>query len=318
MTISKETITAIYNKPFNDVLYEAHTVHRDNHSPNEIQVASILSIKTGACPENCGYCSQSGHYQTAVVPSKIASVETVLEEAKKAKCRGATRFCMGASFRHLPDKALPQLVTMIEKVSALGLETCMTLGMLTTEQALVLKDAGLDFYNHNIDTSPEYYPAIVTTRTFEDRLNTIKTVQTAGIGVCCGGILGLGESKEDRISFLHTLVNLSPYPESVTINQRIPVKGTPLYDKPQVCPIELVRTIATARIIMPKAVIRLTAGRTAMTMVHQALCFFAGANSVFLGDLLLTEENPTVDSDKDMFRKLGIRLKNETKNCTVD
>lgn len=299
-------IAAIYTQPFHDLLYQAHTVHRAHHPANSLQVATLLSIKTGACPEDCGYCSQSGHHQTHVEKEKLVSVETVLKQAQAAKAGGAKRFCMGAAWRCPPDKAMPQIQDMIRGVKAMGMETCMTLGMLNADQARCLKEAGLDYYNHNIDTSPSYYDKVVTTRRFSDRLETLEHVRQAGIHVCCGGILGLGETREDRIEFLMTLANMETPPESVPINRLIPVEGTPLSASPQVEGIELVRTIATARIIMPQSVVRLTAGRTAMSDELQALCFFAGASSVFIGDKLLTEDNPECDKDKRLFDKLGL------------
>ncbi|KTD53126.1 Biotin synthase [Legionella santicrucis] len=299
-------ITAIYEQPFNDLLHHAHMLHREHHQPNSLQFATLLSIKTGACPEDCGYCSQSGHHKTHVEKEKLMSVAEVLKCAQEAKDGGAKRFCMGAAWRCPPDKAMNDLQEMIKGVKSLGLETCMTLGMLTAEQAFSLKEAGLDFYNHNIDTSPSYYEKVVTTRKFSDRLETLNHVRTAGIGVCCGGILGLGETREDRIEFLLTLANMETPPESVPINRLIPVEGTPLAHSKQVEGIELVRTIATARILMPKSVIRLTAGRTEMNDELQALCYFAGANSVFIGDKLLTEDNPQRSKDKVLFSKLGL------------
>lgn len=299
-------ITALYEQPFNDLLHQAHTAHRDHHPANALQFATLLSIKTGACPEDCGYCSQSGHHKTHVEKEKLMSVDDVLKSAQEAKEGGAKRFCMGAAWRCPPDKAMPQLQEMIAGVKALGLETCMTLGMLNQEQAKCLKEAGLDYYNHNIDTSPSYYEKVVTTRKFSDRLETLEHVRQAGINVCCGGILGLGETRADRIEFLLTLANMETPPESVPINRLIPVEGTPLAQAKQVEGIELVRTIATARIIMPQSVIRLTAGRTEMSDELQALCFFAGANSVFIGDKLLTENNPQRIKDKELFDKLGM------------
>lgn len=299
-------VETLYTKPFNDLIFEAHSLHRLHHLPNSIQVATLLSIKTGACPEDCGYCSQSGLVKTHVEKEKLMSVENVLIRAQEAKEGGAKRFCMGAAWRSPPDKVFPELKAMIAGVKDLGLETCMTLGMLKPEQANELKEAGLDFYNHNIDTSPSYYDKVVTTRKFSDRLETLQHVRDAGISVCCGGILGLGESRDDRIEFLLTLANLETPPESVPINRLIRVKGTRLGDVPQVEGVELVRTIATARLIMPKSVIRLTAGRTEMSDELQALCYFAGANSVFIGDVLLTEENPQKEKDKALFNKLGI------------
>lgn len=299
-------IAAIYEQPFNDLLHQAHQIHRANHPANQLQCATLLSIKTGACPEDCGYCGQSGHHQTEIEKENLLSLDTVLSKAAAAKANGATRFCMGAAWRNPPAKAMPKLAEMIKAVKSMGLETCMTLGMLDAEQAAALKEAGLDYYNHNIDTSPSYYEKVVTTRQFSDRLNTLNHVREAGIHVCCGGIVGLGESRADRIEFLMTLANLPMPPESVPINQLIPVPGTPMANAKPVEGLELVRTIATARVIMPASAIRLTAGRTAMTDELQALCFFAGANSVFIGEKLLTEENPQLEKDKQLFDKLGL------------
>jgi biotin synthase len=303
---STTEIELIYQQAFNDLLHQAHTVHKQHHEQNSLQFATLLSIKTGACPEDCGYCSQSGHHKTHVEKEKLLSVEEVLKSAQEAKDGGAARFCMGAAWRCPPDKVMPQLQEMIAGVKALGLETCMTLGMLNKDQAQCLKEAGLDYYNHNIDTSPSYYEKVVTTRSFSDRLDTLDNVREAGINVCCGGILGLGETREDRIEFLQTLANMPTPPESVPINRLIPVVGTPLAKAEPVEGIELVRTIATARILMPKSVIRLTAGRSDMSDELQALCFYAGANSVFIGDKLLTEENPQRIKDKALFNKLGL------------
>lgn len=301
-----EDITQIYSQPFNDLLFEAHSIHRQNHPANALRMAQLLSIKTGACPEDCGYCSQSGHYKTHVEKEKLMSVEQVLQQAREAKEGGARRFCMGAAWRCPPDKVLPEIKAMIEGVKSLGLETCMTLGMLNSEQAKSLKESGLDFYNHNIDTSPAYYEKVITTRKFSDRLDTINNVREAGIGVCCGGIMGLGESREDRVEFLKVLANMPIPPESVPINSLIPVEGTPLANAKPIEGIELVRTIATARILMPASTIRLSAGRTKMTDELQALCYFAGASSVWRGDKLLTEENPQLEKDKLLFAKLGL------------
>lgn len=301
-----QDVEQIYSKPFLDLLYEAQSIHRANHPANSLQVSTLLSIKTGACPEDCGYCSQSGHFKTALVHEKLMPVEEVLQKAREAKEAGSKRFCMGAAWRCPPDKAWPELEAMIKGVKDLGLETCMTLGMLNEDQAKTLKDAGLDYYNHNIDTSPSYYNKVVTTRRFEDRLETLDNVRQAGINVCCGGILGLGETRMDRIEFLLTLANLETPPESVPINRLIRMEGTPFQDKEPIEGIELVRTIATARILMPKATVRLTAGRTEMSDELQALCYFAGANSVFIGDKLLTAENPQLEKDKILFEKLGL------------
>jgi len=303
---TQQDVTAIYSQPFNDLIHQAHTAHRANHAANHLQVATLLSIKTGACPEDCGYCSQSGHHKTHVEKESLMSLDQVLCKAQEAKEGGAKRFCMGAAWRCPPAKVLPELKAMIAGVKAMGLETCMTLGMLDGEQAQQLKEAGLDYYNHNIDTSPSYYDKVVTTRKFSDRLDTLANVREAGINVCCGGILGLGESRDDRIEFLLTLANLPTPPESVPINRLIPVKGTPLANAPQVDGLELVRTIATARLLMPTSAIRLTAGRTEMSDELQALCYFVGANSVFVGDKLLTEENPQREKDKILFEKLGL------------
>lgn len=302
-----EDVTAIYTQPFNDLLYAAHLVHREHHNPNKMQLAKLLSIKTGACPEDCGYCSQSGHHSANIKKEKLMSVDDVLTKAKLAKEEGATRFCMGAGWRCPPDKAMDDLTVMIRGVKELGLETCMTLGMLSSSQANKLKEAGLDYYNHNIDTSPRYYEQVVTTRSFNDRLETLENVRQAGINVCCGGIVGLGEIREDRIEFLLVLANLPTPPESVPINRLIPVEGTPLANAHQVEGIELIRTIATARILMPTSMIRLTAGRTEMSDELQALAFFVGANSIFIGDTLLTEDNPNLAKDAILLDKLGMQ-----------
>ena len=315
MTIRKtnwtiEAVKAIYTQPFMELLYKAHCVHREHHDPNRIQPATLLSIKTGACPEDCGYCSQSAHYETHAEKEKLMCIDDVLEKARAAKANGAKRFCMGGAWRSPPKKAMPQLQEMIAGVKALGMETCMTLGMLNQEQAQCLKEAGLDYYNHNIDTSPSYYEKVVTTRQFSDRLDTLETVREAGINVCCGGILGLGETQADRIEFVMTLANMNPAPESVPINRLIPVEGTPLAKAKQVEGIELVRTIATARIVMPESAIRLTAGRTEMSDELQAMCFFAGANSVFIGEVLLTEANPRQEKDTRLFAELGMDVFN--------
>lgn len=306
-----EQITLIYEQPFNDLLYKAHQLHQENHPKNTMQLAQLLSIKTGACPEDCGYCAQSGRYKTHVEKEKLMAIDEVLTKAQEAKANGAKRFCMGAAWRSPPAKAIPQLQEMISKVKAMGLETCMTLGMLDAEQARALREAGLDYYNHNIDTSPSYYEQVVTTRKFHERLETLEHVRQAGIHVCCGGILGLGETREDRIEFLMTLANMETPPESVPINQLIPVEGTPFANKKPIDGIELVRTIATARILMPTSVVRLTAGRTEMSDELQALCYFAGANSVFIGNKLLTEDNPEQSKDEQLFKKLGIKTQHD-------
>lgn len=297
----------IYNYPFNDLLFRAQTVHRANFDPNAVQISRLLSIKTGGCAEDCGYCSQSAHSPTGLKASKLMMVEKVVAEARKAKDEGATRYCMGAAWRSPKDRDMETLVAMVASVKALGMETCMTLGMLSPGQAGALAEAGLDYYNHNIDTSEEFYPQIITTRTFADRLETLANVREAGMKVCAGGILGMGETTDDRISMLVTLANLPEPPESVPVNMLIPIPGSQLADAEPVDPIEFVRTIALARILMPRAHVRLSAGRTQMSDEMQALCFFAGANSIFAGDTLLTAENPGEDHDSALFRRLGLK-----------
>ncbi|GAA4111739.1 biotin synthase BioB [Aminobacter aganoensis] len=298
---------AIYDLPFNDLLFRAQTVHRQNFDPNRVQLSRLLSIKTGGCPEDCGYCSQSSRHESGLKASKLMEVQRVLAEAKKAKDAGATRYCMGAAWRSPKERDMDAVVAMIEGVKDLGMETCMTLGMLDLGQAQRLKEAGLDYYNHNIDTSERYYNEIITTRTFADRLDTLANVRDSGIKVCCGGIVGMGEEKTDRVDMLMTLANLPEHPDSVPINMLIPIEGTPLGEADPIEPIEFVRTIALARIMMPKSHVRLSAGRTAMSDEMQALCFFAGANSIFVGDTLLTAENPGEDKDTALFRRLGIQ-----------
>lgn len=298
---------AIYDLPFNDLLFRAQSVHRANFDPNEVQVSRLLSIKTGGCPEDCGYCSQSAHNPTGLKASKLMDIESVLVEARKAKDMGATRYCMGAAWRSPKDRDMPAIVGMIEAVKALGMETCMTLGMLSPSQSESLAQAGLDYYNHNIDTSERYYPQIITTRTFADRLETLANVRSAGIKVCAGGIVGLGEQTSDRVEMLVTLANLPEPPESVPINMLIPIEGSPLESSARLDPIDFVRTVALARILMPKTHVRLSAGRADMTDECQALCFFAGANSIFIGETLLTAENPDESDDESLFRRLGIR-----------
>jgi biotin synthase len=296
----------IYNLSFNDLLFRAQQVHRQYFDPNAVQMSRLLSIKTGGCSEDCGYCSQSAHYPTGLKASKLMEVERVLGEARKAKEGGATRYCMGAAWRNPKDRDMDALVAMVQGVRSLGLETCMTLGMLTPSQAQRLADAGLDYYNHNIDTSERYYSEIITTRTFEDRLDTLANVRDAGIKVCAGGILGMGETVEDRISMLVTLANLPTPPESVPINMLIPIPGSMLADAAPVDPIDFVRAIALARILMPRSYVRLSAGRGDMSDETQALCFFAGANSIFVGETLLTADNPGEDHDAALFRRLGL------------
>ena len=305
--LSLDGAKIIYNLPFNDLLFQAQSVHRENFDPNAVQISRLLSIKTGGCAEDCGYCSQSARSPTGLKASRLMMVEKVLAEARKAKDEGASRYCMGAAWRSPKDRDMDTLVDMVAGVKALGLETCMTLGMLSPQQAGTLAEAGLDYYNHNIDTSEEFYPQIITTRTFADRLETLANVRDAGMKVCAGGILGMGETTDDRISMLVTLANLPEPPESVPINMLIPIPGSRLANAEPVDPIEFVRTIALARILMPRAHVRLSAGRTQMSDEMQALCFFAGANSIFSGDTLLTADNPGEDHDTTLFRRLGLK-----------
>nr|WP_310417770.1 biotin synthase BioB [Mycoplana sp. BE70] len=301
------TAEKIYNLPFNDLLFRAHSIHRANFDPNAVQMSRLLSIKTGGCAEDCGYCSQSAHYPTGLKASKLMEVERVIAEAQKAKEGGATRYCMGAAWRSPKDRDMEAIVAMVRGVKALGMETCMTLGMLSPAHSATLADAGLDYYNHNIDTSERFYSDIITTRTFADRLETLSNVREAGIKVCAGGILGMGETAQDRISMLVTLANLPSPPESVPINMLIPIPGSKLADAAPVDPIDFVRTVALARILMPKSHVRLSAGRTEMSDETQALCFFAGANSIFIGETLLTADNPGEDHDAGLFRRLGLK-----------
>ncbi|MCG5536159.1 biotin synthase BioB [Ectothiorhodospira mobilis] len=304
-----DEILHLLERPFNDLLFEAHTVHRAHFDPNEIQVSRLLSIKTGACSEDCGYCSQSAHHHAEVEPERLMSVEEVLEEARKAKAEGATRFCMGAAWRNPTDKNLDKVIEMVRGVRELGLETCMTLGMLTEMQARRLKESGLDYYNHNLDTSPEYYGQVITTRTYQDRLETLAHVRDAGINVCSGGILGMGESRRDRASLLQQLANLPRHPESVPINNLVRVEGTPLAESEPIDPLEFVRIVAATRILMPRSHVRLSAGRSEMSDEMQALCFFAGANSIFYGEKLLTTDNATENHDDQLMRRLGLRTR---------
>ena len=298
---------AIYAMPFNDLLFRAQTVHRETFDPNRVQLSRLLNIKTGGCPEDCGYCSQSVHHQTGLVASRLMDVEQVVAEARKARDGGATRYCMGAAWRNPKPRDMAAIVAMVEGVKALGMETCMTLGMLDRVQSEQLSQAGLDYYNHNIDTSERYYQEIITTRSFADRLETLDHVRAAGMKVCCGGIVGMGEQASDRIEMLTTLANLPEPPESVPINSLIPIPGTPLADATPIEPFDFVRTIALARIMMPKSYVRLSAGRKAMSDETQALCFLAGANSIFVGDTLLTADNPDSDADRELFRRLGLQ-----------
>ncbi len=296
----------LYDTPFNDLLFMAQSIHRQHFEPNSVQMCQLHNIKTGGCPEDCGYCSQSVHHKTGVDATRLSEVETVLAEARKAKAGGATRYCMGAAWRNPKDRDMDAICAMIEGVRDMGMETCMTLGMLSDEQMPRLKEAGLDYYNHNIDTSERYYKEIVSTRTFGDRIDTLGRIRDAGIKVCSGGIVGMGEQAVDRVDMLVTLANLPEHPDSVPINMLIPIKGTPLGDSKRIDPIDFVRTIALARIMMPLSYVRLSAGRTEMSDETQALCFFAGANSIFVGDRLLTTDNPGEDSDSRLFDKLGI------------
>jgi biotin synthase len=300
-------IQALFDLPFNDLLFQAQTVHRQFHDPNAVQISTLLSIKTGACPEDCKYCSQSGHYNTGLEKEKLMEIQRVLEQAKEAKSQGASRFCMGAAWRSPREKDMPYVLDMVQQVKSLGMETCMTLGMLDQDQAQRLSDAGLDYYNHNLDTSPEHYKSIITTRTYQDRLDTLSNVREAGMKVCCGGILGMGESSQDRSGLLMQLANLPDHPESVPINMLVKIEGTPLAEVEDLEPFDFVRTIAVARILMPLSSVRLSAGREAMNEQMQALCFMAGANSIFYGERLLTTSNPEASSDQKLFNKLGIK-----------
>ncbi|HEX5793655.1 MAG TPA: biotin synthase BioB [Rheinheimera sp.] len=300
-------VNALYALPFNDLLFQAQTVHRQHFKPNEVQVSTLLSIKTGACAEDCKYCPQSGHYNTGLERERLLEVEKVLTQAKAAKDKGASRFCMGAAWTNPKQRDMPYIIEMVQGVKAMGLETCMTLGMLTGEQAQTLASAGLDYYNHNLDTSPEFYGEIITTRTYQDRLDTLSHVRDAGMKVCCGGILGMGESANDRSALLMQLANLPEHPESVPINMLVKVAGTPLENVDDLDAFEFIRTIAVARIMLPQSHVRLSAGRSRMNEQMQALCFFAGANSIFYGDKLLTTDNPEADADMQLFAKLGIK-----------
>jgi biotin synthase len=302
-----EEVRALHALPFSDLMHRAQTVHRRHFDPNAVQVSTLLSIKTGACPEDCAYCPQSIRYDTGLEREALMDPATVIERARAAREAGATRFCMGAAWRSPKDRDLDKVVEMVEGVAALGLETCATLGMLTPAQARRLKDAGLDYYNHNLDTSEAFYGEIITTRSYQDRLDTLSAVRDAGISVCCGGILGMGETAADRIAFLHRLATLDPHPESVPINNLVQVPGTPLAGLPALDPLEFVRIVALARILMPRSHVRLSAGRAGMSDELQALCFLAGANSIFYGEKLLTTGNPDTASDHALFGRLGIR-----------
>jgi len=302
-----EAIKALLDKPFNDLIFQAQQVHRQYHDANAVQFSTLISVKTGGCPEDCGYCPQAARYHTGVENQGMLSVDDVVEAASAAKAQGATRFCMGAAWRGPKQRDLEKMTEMIGAVKSLGMETCATLGLLKPGQAKQLGDAGLDYYNHNLDTSPEFYSEIISTRQYQDRLNTLQEVRDAGINVCCGGIVGMGETREARAGLIAQLANLNPYPESVPINYLVQVEGTPLHGTAKLDPFEFVRTIAAARITMPKALVRLSAGRREMSEAIQALCFLAGANSIFYGDKLLTTGNPEVQQDQALFDKLGIR-----------
>jgi biotin synthase len=303
---TREEVRALFGLPFPDLMFRAQTVHRRHFDPRQVQISTLLSIKTGGCPEDCAYCPQSASYETGLAAEKLMSREAVLAQAQAAKGAGAGRFCMGAAWRSPKDRDLDQVCAMVAGVKALGLETCATLGMLTPDQARRLKTAGLDYYNHNLDTSPEYYGAIITTRTYQDRLDTLDHVRDAGIRVCCGGIVGMGESAEDRIGMIAPLASLSVHPESVPINMLVRIAGTPLAGGAALDPIDFVRTIAVARITMPASVVRLSAGREDMSAETQALCFLAGANSIFYGAKLLTTPNPAPDRDRHLLDRLGL------------
>ncbi|MCW8900464.1 MAG: biotin synthase BioB [Gammaproteobacteria bacterium] len=299
-------IAALYDMPFNDLLFEAQTVHRKNFNPNEVQVSTLLSIKTGKCPEDCGYCPQSVRYDTELENEPLMPLDEVMASAKLAKENGSSRFCMGAAWRSPKDKDLEPVIKMVKEVKALGMETCLTLGMLTEPQAMQLKEAGLDYYNHNLDTSPEFYGEVITTRTYQDRLDTLQHVRDAGMNTCCGGILGMGESRRDRIGLFQQLANQEHHPESVPINLLVRVSGTPLEKGEDLDALEFIRSVAVARIMMPKSFVRLSAGREKMSDEMQAMCFFAGANSVFYGEKLLTTSNPDTNHDTQLFNSLGI------------
>ncbi len=303
---SLQDIESILSMPFNDLLFKAHSLHRQYHDPNEVQISTLLSIKTGACPEDCGYCSQSARHNTELEPERLLPLEEVIEKAQIAKQNGSSRFCMGAAWRNPTDKNLDKVIDMIRAVKDLGMESCVTLGMLTEQQSQRLKDAGLDYYNHNLDTSPEFYGNVISTRTFQDRLDTLQHVRDSGINVCSGGILGMGENSSDRASMLQQLANMPQHPESVPINMLVQVEGTPLYGSDGIDPIEFVRSIAAARILMPASQVRLSAGRHEMSDEMQAMCFFAGANSIFYGDRLLTTDNCETNDDLALFERLGI------------
>jgi len=302
-----EEISALYEMPFNDLLFEAQSTHRENFDANAVQVSTLLSIKTGKCPEDCGYCPQSIRYETELENEPLMPLDEVIASAKQAKENGSSRFCMGAAWRSPKDRDLEPVIEMVKEVKAMGLETCLTLGMLTGAQANKLKEAGLDYYNHNLDTSPEYYGEVITTRTYQDRLDTLQHVRDAGMNTCCGGILGMGESRRDRVGLFKELANQEHHPESVPINLLVRVSGTPLEKGDDLDSLEFIRSVAIARIMMPKSYVRLSAGRENMSDEMQAMCFFAGANSIFYGEKLLTTPNPSANEDVQLFERLGIK-----------
>jgi biotin synthase len=302
-----DQIEALFALPFPELLFRAAAVHRENFDPSEVQLSQLLSVKTGGCAEDCGYCSQSAHFNTGLKASRLMEPEAVIEQARAAKAGGAQRFCMGAAWREMKDRDMPRVAAMISGVKALGLETCATLGMLTADQAGALKDAGLDYYNHNLDTGPDYYGEVITTRTYKDRLDTLAVAREAGLSLCCGGIVGMGETRRDRAGLLQSLANLAVQPESVPINELVPIPGTPMQDAPPIGALEFVRTIAVARIVCPRSMVRLSAGRETMSDELQALCFVAGANSIFVGGQLLTTANPEMDADRRLMAELGLR-----------
>jgi biotin synthase len=315
---TEQEVRALFELPMNDLLFQAQSVHRQHFNPNEVQVSTLLSIKTGSCPEDCKYCPQSAHYNTGLEKQRLMEVEAVLNKAKQAKESGSTRFCMGAAWKHPTERDMPYVIEMVKGVKAMGLETCMTLGMLQETQAQQLAEAGLDYYNHNLDTSPEFYDKIITTRSYEDRLSTLQHVRDSGMKICSGGILGMGETAKDRYGLLMQLANLPQQPESVPINMLVKVQGTPLENVEDLDPLEFIRTIAVARIMMPKSHVRLSAGREQMSDELQAMAFFAGANSIFYGECLLTTPNPETHRDLQLFKRLGIRPEQRIEDSDAD
>ena len=303
---TKNEVLSLLSKPFNDLLFEAQTIHRQTFDPNEVQLSTLMNIKTGGCPEDCAYCPQSAHYDTGLEKESMSSVDEVVKHATAAKEQGASRFCMGAAWRQPTDKNLEQVIEMVKAVKETGMETCVTLGMLNNKQSKRLKEAGLDFYNHNLDTSPEYYSKIISTREYKERLDTLENVRDAGINVCCGGIIGMGENEQDRAGLLLTLANMPSHPESVPINMLVKVEGTPMENNDSVDSFDFIRIIAVARIMMPTSYVRLSAGRNEMNDEMQTLCFLAGANSIFYGEKLLTTSNPQFEKDQQLMRRLGI------------